>query len=63
MQIASHSLKPTFATGLNMQQIVSYEVNGLQAYVDPTYQSFSMEDDGYTSCDSSPASQRESLFS
>jgi len=34
-QITSHSSKPTFATGLDMQQTVSYGANALQVYVEP----------------------------
>ena len=57
-KITSHPLKQRSVASFKMHQIIPQGVDKLQTQANPTFQPFSVEDHGYTSSDSSPASPR-----
>ena len=58
-KITSHPLKQRSVVGFKMHQTIPQGIDELQTQANPTFQHFDVEDHGYTSSDSSPASPRE----
>jgi len=59
-QIASYPLKQKSAAGSNMPQTIPCRMDELQTHTNTTFQPIDLEDDGYSSSDSSTATPKES---
>ena len=59
-QTAVQALKQKSISVFNLPQIIPRGMDELQAHINPAFQPFGLEDDGYSSSDSSSATPKES---